>query len=197
MADTGVEDRVCEEVFDISPRELYTLLLDPAEHAFMCTASGAYTIGETGCEGLALEGGAFSHWGGAVTGTYSTLQRPKKIVAEWRWAAGGAAWAAALPDGRDSVRVTWSFEPVEAASAAASAAEGRQRCRWTVHMEGVPVDWAAFAWEDRYFRPLAAHIARAADTIESIAEQARIWVHPHFLCHRAQDKRRRKCLVGG
>ena len=111
MAD--VEDRVFEREFDITPHELYTLLLDPAEHAFMCTATGAYTIGETSCSGLGLEGQSFTHWAGAVAGTYTETQRDTKIAMEWRWAAGGAAWADALPDGRDAISMTWTFEPVE------------------------------------------------------------------------------------
>ena len=136
MAD--VEDRVFEREFDITPHELYTLLLDPAEHAFMCTATGAYTIGETSCSGLGLEGQSFTHWAGAVAGTYTETQRDTKIAMEWRWAAGGAAWPDALPDGRDAISMTWTFEPVEGSARPSSAehliATKALRCTATARM---------------------------------------------------------------
>jgi activator of HSP90 ATPase len=64
-----------EEVFNVSPEELYNAWLSSEVHSIM-------TGGEAECSNI--EGGGFSAWDGYITGKNVKLTYGKEIVQQWR-----------------------------------------------------------------------------------------------------------------
>ena len=81
-------------------------------------------------------GGAFTAWDGYIEGTWTALDRPRRVVMAWRTSEFGDA-----PDAQ--VEVT--FEPTETGA------------RLTLTQSGSPADQAdgyRQGWEDYYFTPM-------------------------------------------
>lgn len=122
-------------VFDIipaTPEEIYDAFTDPALHAKM-----------TGGAATRADNDEFTAWSGYIGGRYLALDRPNRIVMDWR--------TSDFPDDADDSRVEIQLEPVD-----------DDKSRMTIHHTNIPdgqgPDYEK-GWSQFYFEPMKLFFA--------------------------------------
>jgi len=117
-------------VVPASPSTIFDHWIDSAGHAAM-TGAPATSEGE--------EGGRFSAWDGFIRGTYTSLQRPRRLAFRWR--------TTAFDDDAPDSEVEVTLAP---------HADGTEI---TIRHRGIPDGQPDYhqGWYDHYLGPMAAH----------------------------------------
>jgi uncharacterized protein YndB with AHSA1/START domain len=120
-----------EATIEASPEAIYDAWIDGDEHAAM-----------TGADASSDQrvGGAFTAWGGYITGTHESLERPTRIVQRWR--------TSEFPDDAPDSRLEVLLEAVE----------GGTRVK-ILHSEIPDGQGASYdqGWVDHYFEPMRSY----------------------------------------